>query len=417
MNSTRRDFLKAVAALAVTSGRLTSTAKTFGAEKTQRGILRKLKSGQQAPTQTGLKIKSLETFTLGEVSVVRLTADDGSEGYGQISTYDADIAATVFHRKIAPLALGSDPADIDNLVDKCIETNYKFPWSYVCRALSGLDTAVWDLLAKRENKSVCELLGGVPRALFAYGSSMRRDITPKDEAERLVKLRGTNGYKAFKIRIGKVNGHDQDQWPGRTEALVPTVRKVVGDDISLLVDANSCYSPRKAIEVGKMLEDNHVVHFEEPCPYWELEWTAEVTAALEKIDVAGGEQDNDLAQWRRMISMNAVDIVQPDILYVGGLTRALRVAAMAADANKLCVPHSANLAMVTVFTLHMLAVIPNAGPYVEFAIEPWPWQYDIYQPQLKVRNGMVTMPEGPGWGVTINRKWLQKANRQVTQTG
>jgi L-alanine-DL-glutamate epimerase-like enolase superfamily enzyme len=417
MNSTRRDFLKAVAAFAVTSGRLTSTAKTFGAEKTQPGSPLKLKSGQQAPTQTGLKIKSLETFTHGEVSIVRLTADDGSEGYGQISTYDADIAATVFHRKIAPLALGSDPADINNLVDKCIETNYKFPWSYVCRALSGLDTAVWDLLAKRENKSVCELLGGVPRAIAAYGSSMQRDITPKDEAERLVKLRDTNGYKAFKIRIGKVNGHDQDQWPGRTEALVPTVRKAVGDDVSLLVDANGCYTPQKAIEVGKMLEDNRVVHFEEPCPYWELEWTTKVTAALEKIDVAGGEQDNDLAQWRRMISMNTVDIIQPDILYIGGLTRALRVAALAADADKLCVPHSANLAMVTVFTLHMLAAIPNAGPYVEFAIEPWPWQYDIYQPQLKVHNGMVTMPEGPGWGVIINQKWLQKATRQVAQTG
>jgi len=244
---------------------------------------------------------------------------------------------------------------------------------------------------------------------------MRRDITPKDEADRLVRLRDACGFRAFKIRIGKVCGHDQDQWPGRTEALVPTVRKAIGDDLALLVDANSCYTPPKAIQVGRILQDNNVCHFEEPCPYWDLESTARVTAAI-NVPVAGGEQDNDLAQWRRMIKMNAVDIVQPDICYVGGLTRALRVAKMAEKAKKLCVPHSANLAMVTVFTLHMLAAIPNAGPYIEFAIEPWPWQNGIYSPKLKVKDGLLTIPQGPGWGVTINKKWLQKAKRQISKT-
>jgi len=243
---------------------------------------------------------------------------------------------------------------------------------------------------------------------------MRRDIKPADEAKRLVRLRDEKGFRAFKIRIGKVCGHDQDQWPGRTESLVPTVRKAIGDDVSLLVDANSCYTPPKAIEVGRILEDNNVCHLEEPCPYWELEWTAKVTAAI-NVPVAGGEQDNDLAQWRRMIRMRAVDIVQPDICYVGGLTRALRVAAMAAKAKMPCVPHSANLAMVTVFTLHMLGAIPNAGPHLEFSIEPSNWTKGLYEPALEVRNGLVAIPDGPGWGVTVNPKWLAKATRQVSE--
>jgi L-alanine-DL-glutamate epimerase-like enolase superfamily enzyme len=243
---------------------------------------------------------------------------------------------------------------------------------------------------------------------------MRRDIKPKDEAERLVRLRDTKGYRAFKIRIGSVCGHDKDQWPGRTEALVPTVRKAIGDDVSLLVDANSCYTPAKAIEVGKLLEDNNVCHLEEPCPYWELEWTAKVTAAIQ-VPVAGGEQDNDLAQWRRMVRMRAVDIVQPDICYIGGLTRALRVASMAAKANMPCVPHSANLAMVTVFTLHMLGAIPNAGPHIEFSIEPTNWTRDLYYPPLQVRDGLVAIPDGPGWGVTINPKWLAAAKHQISK--
>ena len=165
-----------------------------------------------------------------------------------------------------------------------------------------------------------------------------------------------------------------------------------------------------------MLEDNNVCHFEEPCPYWELEWTAKVTAAI-KVPVAGGEQDNDLAQWRRMIRMRVVDIVQPDICYVGGLTRALRVAAMAAEAKLPCVPHSANLAMVTVFTLHMLGAIPNAGPHLEFSIEPANWTKDLYHPALKVHDGKVAIPDGPGWGVTVNPKWLAAAARDISERG
>ena len=140
---------------------------------------------------------------------------------------------------------------------------------------------------------MCELLGGKPRAIRAYASSMRRDIAPQQEAERFVRLRDRDGFTAFKFRIGSEVGHDADEWPGRTEDVVRAVRRALGDDVDLLVDANSCYTPEKAITIGRLLEDHGVVHFEEPCPYWELEWTAEVADALD-LDVTGGEQDCEL---------------------------------------------------------------------------------------------------------------------------
>jgi len=367
MNHSRRDFLKAVAASAAAS-QLTHLARTSHAQQTREPSIG--------------RVRSIETFTDGPVSIVRVRTKAGAEGYGQIAPYNADISATVLHRQIAPHVLGKNPGDIDALVDRCIEANYKFPWSYICRALAGVETALWDIRGKAEDKSVCQLLGGKPRPFPVYGSSMRRDITPADEASRLARLKDSRGFRAFKVRIGKVCGHDQDQWPGRTEALIPAVRKAIGDDTSLLVDANSCYTPAKAIQVGKMLQNYGVCHFEEPCPYWELEWTARVTKAL-SVPVAGGEQDNDLAQWRRMIRMPAVDIVQPDICYIGGLTRALRVAKMAAGLNLPCVPHSANLSLVTVFALHMLGAVSNAGPYVEFSIEPTNWVKGLYYPELE----------------------------------
>ncbi len=422
MPDTRRGFLKNLAAAGTLAAGALSAAisRPLAAHAFEKDILTLGNDGITRRVgvlqkKTGSKIKRIETYTLGaNVSFVRVLADDGAEGWGQISTFDADISAQVLHRKIARLALGQDPADLEKIVDRCVEDNYKFPWSFVCRALSGLDTAVWDLLGKREQKSVCELLGGRPRPFPVYGSSMSRTITPGDEGKRLARLRDEKGFRAFKIRAGKVNGHDEDEWPGRTEQLIPTVRQAVGDEVKMLIDGNSCYTPAKAIEVGRMLEQNHYVHFEEPCPYWELEWTAEVAKAI-AVPVAGGEQDNDLAQWRRMIEMRAVDVVQPDILYVGGITRALRVAAKAAEKNLPCVPHSANLAMVTVFTLHLMGAIPNAGDYVEFSIEATSWTDGLYHPALEVKDGHVAIPGGPGWGVTIDPDRLAKAERQVSE--
>jgi L-alanine-DL-glutamate epimerase-like enolase superfamily enzyme len=331
-----------------------------------------------------------------------------------MSTYGADISAEVLHRQVAPTALGADPLDVDALVDRIYEDTYKFPGTYVCRAVAGLDSALWDLKGKLEGKAVCELLGGQVRPIAAYGSSMRRDIPPADEAARLAKLRDERGYRAFKIRIGSVCGHDADQWPGRTDELVPTCRQAIGDDVALLVDGNSCYTAPKAIAVGRMLEDNGVIHFEEPCPYWELEWTAEVTAALD-CPVAGGEQDNYMPTWKRIVELPAVDIVQPDVCYLGGICRTLRVAKMAAERGLACTPHSANRSMVTLFTMHLLAAIDNAGEFLEFSIEPTPWADGLFDPALEARDGAVPITGQPGWGVTVRADWLERADRRVSE--
>jgi L-alanine-DL-glutamate epimerase-like enolase superfamily enzyme len=363
----------------------------------------------------GLTIVKVESWTQGQFGIVRVTTNDGREGFGQLSTFEPDITATVLHRQVARHVLGSDPAQIDALADRVIDANMKFPWSYVCRALAGVDTAIWDLYGKIKAKPVCELLGGKTAPFPVYGSSMRRDISPEDEAVRLARLRDERGYKAFKVRLGLPTGHDRDAAPGRSVKLIPAVRKAVGDGVQLLADGNSCYTPPKAIELGRRMEDNRYFWFEEPCPYWELEWTAEVAAAL-RMNVSGGEQDNDLAQWRRMIRLNAADILQPDLCYLGGFTRAWRVAKMGQKAGKLVVPHSSHLSLITLFSLHFMAAVPNAGPFVEFTIEGDGNEGEaFYSPALEVKDGKVKIPDGPGWGVNINPAWLAKADYRKSE--
>jgi L-alanine-DL-glutamate epimerase-like enolase superfamily enzyme len=358
------------------------------------------------------RIASLETFHDEFVCFVRVTCADGATGWGQTSPYNADITAEVFHRQIAPWALGASSDDIAGLVDLIERREHKYPGSYRCRAMAGLDTALWDLAGRRADKPVAALLGGTPRPIRAYASSMRRDISPEAEAERLARLCGEQGFTAAKWRIGAECGEDADEWPGRTEAIVPLLSRALGERVAKLVDANSGFSVPRAIVVGRLLQDHGIVHYEEPVPWWDLEATAEVTAALD-LDVTGGEQDWDMATWRRMIAMRAVDVVQPDIMYTGGLTRTLEVARMAAEAGLPCTPHSANLSLVTVATLHLLAALPNAGPYLELSIEGadyYPWQTDLFLGDpFAVTAGTVAVPEAPGWGVEINPQWLEKA--------
>ena len=363
-------------------------------------------------------IKSIETFCNQFICFVKVTTDNDQQGWGQVAPYHADITAQVVHRQVAPHVLGQSAMDIGALVERVLEREHKFPGSYLRRAVGGLDTALWDLHGKFQEKSVCELIGGTPGKIRAYGSSMKRDITPKDEADRLVKLRQEFGFSAFKFRVGSECGHDQDEWPGRTEQIVPAVRNIMDDEVALLVDANSCYSPTRAIEVGKMLQDHGVCHFEEPCPYWEYEQTRRVTESLD-IDVTGGEQDCELQNWRLMIDRHVVDIVQPDVCYLGGITRTLKVAEMAASKGIPVTPHCANLSMVTLFTMHLIRAIPNSGPYLEFSIEGedyYPWQFDLFTTSpYEVIDGQVSVSSTPGWGVEINPKWLQNAVHQQSE--
>ncbi|UOM32625.1 mandelate racemase/muconate lactonizing enzyme family protein [Acuticoccus sp. I52.16.1] len=370
-----------------------------------------------------MRLTRIETFTTPDIGFVRVTDATGATGWGQVSTYHSDITCRVLHRQIAPHVLGVDFEETlvgqNDLFDRAAEKEHKFPGSYICRAIGGVETAVWDLRGKAAGVPVATLLGGAPGPLRAYASSMKRDITPEDEVERFKRLRGAYGFDAFKFRVGAECGRGRDEWEGRTEAIIPAIAGAFrGEDVALLADANSCYAPPAAIHYGRMLADNGISHFEEPCPYWEMEQTAEVAAALD-IDVTGGEQDCWLPTWKRMFELKAVDVAQPDILYAGGIGRTMRIAAMAAAHDLPVTPHCANLGLVTLFTMHLLRALPNAGKYLEFSIEEadyYPWQYGLYvDDPYTIDGGQARVTEAPGWGVEIAPEWLAKSQYQTSE--
>lgn len=132
---------------------------------------------------------------------------------------NATTVREIFYRQIARHALGLDALDFADTLNLISEREHKYPGSYLRRAMTGLDTALLDLRGKLEGRPVTSLLGGSLGKIRAYASSMKRDISPEDEAVRFLKLRDEFGFDVFKWRVGSECGRNKDEWPGRSVLL------------------------------------------------------------------------------------------------------------------------------------------------------------------------------------------------------
>lgn len=367
-----------------------------------------------------LRISRIETHLAPDdsLAVVRVYTEDGLVGVGQTANKGAHLTVAVLHGLVAPVFLGESAWDLRVLVRECVRRRYKYSGALLCRALCGVDTALWDLLGKATGQPVYRLLGGrVRERVPVYASSMRRNISPEEEADRLLGLVEGLGFGGVKVRIGSRMGQDRDEWPGRTERLVPLVREVLGDAVEISADANGGFSAHRAIRVGRLLEEYGYHHFEEPCPFDEYENTRAVADALD-VPVAGGEVETSLERFADMIRRRVVDIVQPDVGYFGGVTRTAQVAQMAEAAGLPCTPHCAYQSMQLVFNTHLAAALPSMYQRQELGIEPtherprW-----LYEPNLVVESGALKVPEGPGWGVEVVPEFFEQAETRASAAG
>ena len=200
-----------------------------------------------------------------------------------------------------------------------------------------------------------------------------------------------------------------DSLPGRTEALIPRVRAAFGDEMTLYADANSSYDAREAIRMGRLMEEHGYGFYEEPCEFDDL-WSTKEAADAVTIPVAGGEQEFSLHRWRWMIANRAVDVVQPDLHYGGGLIRATKVARMAAAAGMLVVPHMSGGGLGYLDVVQFASFTPNIGEFMEFKGDT-DLPVECPTSSLKCEQGVVRCPAGPGFGVTIDPAFVKKAVR------
>jgi L-alanine-DL-glutamate epimerase-like enolase superfamily enzyme len=272
-----------------------------------------------------------------------------------------------------------------------------------------IEQSLFDLLGKSLNKSVGELMGGVLRKeIPVYLSGSGRDTTAEQEVDIYVREQARTGARAVKFKIGGRMSDNSDAYPGRTDKILELAQKTLADKVTLMADANGSYDAKNAIELGKRLQELKYLWFEEPCPWEELSETKRVADALD-MKVAFGEQDSSLWTFQYMIDNKVTDIVQPDLNYCGGFTRAAKVARMARKVNMWICPHDTQTGAATVNILQFASVTPNIGPFMEYVSRKAPKKESWYSPNFDVKNGVIPVPSGPGMGLRFDPEFIKAA--------
>ena len=355
-----------------------------------------------------MKITQVECLILDGYPIVRIYTDEGLVGIGECFRRLPEVIKITIDNIITPVLIGKDPVETETRWQEMIRaTSASDMGGAVYCAVAGLDIAMWDLKGKALGVPIYQLLGGKTKdKIRMYASSLRRDLTPLEEARRASSL-VEEGYTAYKLHSalpGAID-HPSDQ----TIATVTEVRKAVGPDIEILVDVNGAFSAHHAIEIGKALENLGVFHFEEPRPHYDLAGLASVADALD-IPIASGEMIYNHHQYKDLIYWGKIDIIQPDIVKVPGFTEFQRIAAVASSFGKPMTAHNTQPTISTVAHLHACAAFANMPYAQEYNIEPISIRDErpILKEPLKLIDGYFEVPTGPGLGIDLDEETISK---------
>ena len=342
--------------------------------------------------------------------LVEIETQDGIVGWGECYGPSA-VAKAFIDTQLTAQVIGRDAFDVEVIWEHLYNRIKDYGQTGMAiAAISGIDIALWDIIGKACGKPVHKLIGGAFRsevqayATGLYFTNMDRLV---EEAVEEAEGYARQGFRAIKMKIG-LGAIERDY------ARVSAVRKAIGNDIRLMVDANHCYSVPNAIRLGRKLEALDIEWFEEPISPEDIDGYIEVTRALD-MAVAGGE--NDFTRWgfRDKITRKAMDIVQPDVCAAGGITECKKIATMASAHGVECVPHAWGSAVGLAATLQFLAALPDQppclfprAPLFEFEQEENPFRDHLALEPIRQHGGMVKIPDGPGLGIEIDRTVIER---------
>ncbi len=413
--ATRRDVL-ALGSLAGFGGALgvprASLARDCDSARDLADRLRRARARpilQRAQLPDPVTIDRVELLRRDGEYFVRATCTEGATGWAMANPDRMSQAYSIFPTRVGPFFAGRDARDLDQLLDEIFlhDSNYKWQglpfWSCVARA----EIAILDLLGQRSGKPAHALLGKKVRdSVGVYYANGDREHSAEWVVDALQASIAESGAKAIKFKLG-ARMRMTEASTSRDLELVPLVRRALGEEMVLYADANGSYDVPTAIRIGRLMEAHDYGFFEEPVQFDYLEDTRQVAAELD-IPVAGGEQESSLWRFEWMIANRAVSIVQPDLIYFGGLLRSMQVAAMAREAGIDIVPHISGRGLGALYMAHFAAVIPNTTEFQEYKGENDPVPYEIVGTGKKYRaeDGRLRIPDAPGFGARFDPDYL-----------
>jgi D-galactarolactone cycloisomerase len=325
--------------------------------------------------------------------IVRVLTDEGLTGLGEAFAYGAPLAVcSVIDESLAPLVVGQDPLQVDALLDLMQRGTMIYGRRGLGMfAISGVEIALWDLLGKARNASVCELLGGAVRPRLPAYASLMRYGSPAEVAQ------ACRHFMAQGFRMLKLHQIDVES--------VRAAREAVGPDVELMLDTNCPWTPDEAIAMARALAPYRLFWLEEPVwPPEDYRGLARVAEATE-TPIALGENESTALGFSAIVDRRAGDILQPSVTKVGGISEFRKIRDLAQAAGLAVAPHSFYFGPGLAATLHLAASMGGAMP-IEFPTGEY--EAPLLTRPITARAGHVEVPGGPGLGVEINEEAIRR---------
>lgn len=288
-------------------------------------------------------------------------------------------------KEIAPNLIGEDPNDIARIWDKLVWAGASVGRSGLAtQAIAAFDVALWDMKAKRADLPLAKLLGARRDSVRCYNTSGGFLSTPVEQLVENCEASIAAGIGGLKIKVGQPD-------PMADLTRLDAVRKVVGDRVPLMVDANQQWDRPTAERVGRALEEFNLVWIEEPLDAYDVEGHARLAAQL-VTPIASGEMLTSVAEHLNLIQHDAVDFIQPDAPRVGGITQFLKIATIAEQKYLKMAPHFA-----MEIHLHLAAAYAH-----DTWVEHFDWLDPLFNEHLEIKDGRMLVSDRPGLGFTLS---------------
>ncbi|MFO1319471.1 MAG: mandelate racemase/muconate lactonizing enzyme family protein [Burkholderiales bacterium] len=347
-------------------------------------------------------------------TLVEVLTDEGITGWGEAFAQGLEppqIGAAVIESALKPLVMGADPRDFEMLWHRMYHATRDYGRKgSVVAGISAVDIALWDIAGQAYGVPVHRLLGGAFRSkVQAYATGFYR-TSGQGEGPRLAQEAQAHydaGFRAMKVKLGYGLRDD-------LEVMRQVFRAVEGRGVTFMVDTNHAYGVGDAIRLGRGLADYDLRWYEEPVAPEHIEGYREVRSRV-TMPIAGGENEHTLYGFRDFLAAGAVDIAQPDLGSVGGLTAARHVIALAQAQGVQVNPHVWGSAIAQAASLHLIAAAPVAHhnvfaeePIFEYDRSSHPFRQFLVQEPITQVDGWIEIPQRPGLGVKVNREILAR---------
>lgn len=345
-------------------------------------------------------IDKIEILTAVGNRFLVVSSADGVKGITLLN-FRMEFFMPVLEKLLVPFFLKKDARDIELILDDIAHERvvYKYSGIPLFNPIGHIEIAIMDMLGKHAGIPASDFFGKrIREKIPMYVSSLTRETSPEEEVANLQKQLEETGAKAIKVKVGGRMSKNADAAPGRTEKLIPLARKILGNQITIYADANSSFDLNEGLKTAAFLQDHGVAIFEEPS-YWEdYESNRKIAASLNKMKLAGGEQDTSYLRWKDIAEKKVYHVLQPDLYYNGGLIRAFYVEKLAIKNGLTMAPHSPKDDPLAAPFFQFASVSPVLEGYQEFpgGKKEYP---DWFFPHFHIMDGYVNVPSGPGLGL------------------